>query len=202
MKNILGCRRGVTLVELVVTFAILVLFTVCSTQLMSSAIKVYHQMKSVNYSRQVMGTLMDKIAGELEGAQESITLNGSTSSATLEIIGKKRVALRDRTQSPVEIYNDEDGRLCVKYLAVTGKDETGSELIRYEPVEWKYDDPVYMGFKIEKLTFEIADTTEYPKNVLKVGMTIKSDKYGSYSTTRYVECYNFEKSPEKIEEVP
>ena len=64
---------------------------------------------------------------------------------------------------------------------------------RYEAVNWTFDKNFYMGYEIEKLTFSQADPEgiEYPKNIIKIDLTLTCKKYGSYHSTRYVECYNF-----------
>ena len=48
LKKALRNKRGVTLVELVVTFALISLFVVLSTQVISSAMSVYYKIQSIN----------------------------------------------------------------------------------------------------------------------------------------------------------
>ena len=85
-------KSGATLVEMVVTFALLGLFLVVACQAVSYCAKVYYQVKGVSYGRQIASTLMDKIVGELEGAQVSISeSNTEQSKYTLRIMRRGRL---------------------------------------------------------------------------------------------------------------
>lgn len=62
-------------------------------------------------------------------------------------------------------------------------------------MDWKFDEKVYMGFSVETLKFTNpnGDITEesskpYPDNVVEMELVLKSDRYGSYGTTRYIKC--------------
>ena len=141
-----------------------------------------------------------KISGEIEGAHPSIL--GVNEDKTLRIYENGAVIeLYDRTQSHIcitsshsydKIHNldrsieketDQENLLVIHYYAVN----------RYEAVNWTFDKNFYMGYEIEKLTFSQADPEgiEYPKNIIKIDLTLTCKKYGSYHSTRYVECYNF-----------
>ncbi len=219
-KRILRDKGGVTLVELVVAFALLGLFLALSCQVIASCMRVYYQVKGTSYGRQVTETLMDKITGEIEGAQVSISRGtGESEDKTLKIYGDGRVIeLYDRTGSHIcvttahakdkirdpengdlsaEVYQGDGDQLLFYYYAVlsstSGAGGSQTKVTRYEAVDWTFDKASYMGYQVEKLRFSQADPTGavYPKNVIKVELKIKSGRYGSYKATRYVECYNF-----------
>lgn len=112
VRNALTDRRGVTLLELIVTFALISLFVVLSCQVMASAMNLYHKIQGINYGRQVSDTLMDKIVGEIAGAQVSIKqIHGegpeksSTSSEYTLVIddGGAKIDLYDGTGSHIYI---------------------------------------------------------------------------------------------------
>ena len=214
ISQTLKSNGGTTLVELVVTFALLGLFAVGTSQMISSALKAYHQVRGLNYARQVSDTLMEKITGEIEGAQVSVSQGTEDNlDKTLKIYASGNVIeLYDRTGSHIgiaasskksEIGNCETikqydtDQLLIYYYPVTTvtSDSSGNEItnIRYEAVDWVYDSTAYMGFEIESLKFSQADPAGiiYPKNIIKVDMDLKSGGYGSYKSVRYVECYNF-----------
>ncbi|MDD3403023.1 MAG: prepilin-type N-terminal cleavage/methylation domain-containing protein [Hespellia sp.] len=207
LKKIIKSKKGMTLVELVVTFALMALFAMSTTQLLSVAIKTYHQLRGLNDARQVSDTLLEKITGEIEGAQTSLeqTETSTDSSASIHIYGGGEVIqLRDRTGSKIAITaSDSAGEITGRTVETTYADNqlliyyyqlnNDSGNVRYEAVDWTYDSPADLGFQIDKLTFSQADPTgvEYPQNVIKVVLTVKSDQYGSFTAIRYVECYNY-----------
>lgn len=193
-------KSGVTLIELVVAFALLGLFIAVSCQVISNSLNVYYHIKALTYGQQVSDTLLEKISGEIEGAHPSIL--GVDEDKTLKIYENGAVIeLYDRTQSHIcmtsshsydKIHNldrsiekesDQENLFVIHYYAVN----------RYEAVNWTFDKNFYMGYEIEKLTFSQADPEgiEYPKNIIKIDLALTSKKYGSYHSTRYVECYNF-----------
>ncbi|MCH1983060.1 hypothetical protein MCG98_10835 [Ruminococcus sp. OA3] len=220
IKAKLYSKSGVTLVELVVTFALLGLFIAVSCQVISNALNVYYHIKGLTYGQQVSDTLLEKISGEIEGAQVSISEgDADNKDKTLKIYKNGSVIeLYDRTGSHISItttssygniidsvnvpdggkYQDPDdgsvfNQLLIYYYAVITNAPDGSEtkITRYEAVDWIFDEAVYMGYEIEKLIFSQADQNQYPPNIIKIDLTLVSDKYGSYHSVRYVECYNF-----------
>ena len=78
LLEILKKRDGVTLIELIVTFALISIFVACICQLLPSALKVYNNMRNMQYGHQVANTIMEKIAGEIEGAQVGVVRGEGT----------------------------------------------------------------------------------------------------------------------------
>ncbi|MDD2979637.1 MAG: hypothetical protein PHN80_06645, partial [Hespellia sp.] len=173
------------------------------------AIKTYHQMRGLNDARQISDTLLEKITGEIEGAWPTLEQKEgeADSEESLHIYESgKIIQLRDRTGSMIAMTASDNGggilnrtvekteyaenQLLIYYYQLNNKDNGG---IRYEAVDWTYDAPASLGYQIDSLTFSQADPTgeTYPKNVIKVVLTVKSDRYGSFTATRYVEMYNF-----------
>lgn len=198
LRRLLRGRRGATLIELVVTFALIGLFAAGTCQIISTSIKVYHQVRGLNNARQVADTLMDKITGEIEGAQvgvqyeeadeenDGITLWIKDAGATID--------LYDRTGSHIYITS-KDRKMVIHYYPVMYEVEnesgTSSKETVYKEVDWAFDEGVYMGFHISSLKFARADQSLYPENVIRVDMDLTGGGYGTFHTTRYVECYNF-----------
>lgn len=214
IKKSISCRQGATLVELVVTFILLALFATGTCQIASTAIRVYHQIRGLNQGMQVCDTLMDKITGEIEGAWVSVpSIEEDSDGKIMKIYDSGNIIeLRDRTGSRIAITSTEhknkveevqtagsydSNQLLIYYYPVTttadgGSVVTGDDNIRYKEVDWTYDKAMYMGFEIKSLTFSQADPNGvvYPKNVIKVVLNIGGSG-GSFTATRYVECYNF-----------
>ena len=53
-------KSGVTLIELVVAFALLGLFIAVSCQVISNSLNVYYHIKGLTYGQQVSDTLLEK----------------------------------------------------------------------------------------------------------------------------------------------
>ena len=198
LRSLLRGRKGATLVELVITFALIGLFAAGTCQIISTSIKVYHQVRGLNNARQVSDTLLEKITGEIEGAQvgvqyeeagednDGVTLWIKDAGATID--------LYDRTGSHIYITS-KDQKMVIHYYPVMYdvENETGTSTKEtvYKEVDWNFDEGVYMGFKISSLKFARADQSLYPENVIRVDMDLTGGGYGTFHSTRYVECYNF-----------
>jgi Tfp pilus assembly protein FimT len=183
-------NKGFTLVELIVTFVLLSLFLVAATMVISSIVRLYYQARGITYARQVSGIVMNKIVGELEGARSS-GIN-QTSEAIVIAPDNSAIEFIDRTGSHVNMKTmTKDGAdyFALHYYAVPSA--TGSGANQYEAVDWTFDSKAYMGYEVTSLTFSKAEP-QFQSNVIKVELTIASERYGSYDTTEYVQCYNFD----------
>lgn len=203
-------KRGVTLIELIVTFALISLFTVLSCQLLSTAFGVFYRIQYLNYGMQVSDTLMDKIGGEIEGALVGVTRPGIDNEPDADgehtlIIRGDSIDFYEKTGSHIKIrsgvpdYKDEYvdknfNQLVIHYYGVTSVKEGTEEKVIYDAVDWTFDKKMYLGYQIEELTFSQADPTgvKYPQSVIVIKLRLKHSKYGVYESTRYVDCYNFQ----------
>lgn len=208
LKKILRQKSGVTLVELVVTFALLAIFMTAACQVMADAIKVYHKIRAVGEARQVADTLMDKVCAMIEGAKDT---------SPVEISGDgSRISFTEKTGSAVCItttdhwkeigdtdpessnsrnpgkYDGKDNLAVIYYYAVF--DPGASDGVRknkYQAVDWMFDKGVYMEYTVKSFTFQWAKSGgEYPANVIKAVLTLESPRYGEYTASRYIQCYN------------
>jgi prepilin-type N-terminal cleavage/methylation domain-containing protein len=202
-------NRGMTLVELIITFALLSMFMVVATMMITSTMNIYYQVKGNSYGLQVSNILHSKIAGELEGA-----MNGDiTSTDFLDpagqglngamLISNGKIEFTDSTGSHVSLgLQETDGKkyLALHYYAVPDSDGTGN---LYDAVDWCFGKDVYMGYTIDSLVFR-RPMGDYGYNIIQVELTITSPKYGSYTSTKYVECYNFDDTinPARVVDVP
>ncbi|MBR1816890.1 MAG: hypothetical protein IJ763_09345 [Lachnospiraceae bacterium] len=97
-----------------------------------------------------------------------------------------------------EVKTDEDsGYMLIYYYPIA---EEGEDISKAEGSNWTFDKKTYMGYKIKELKFvklsEITDSSDedynkYSGNVIRMTLTITSERYGDYTTTTYIECYNF-----------
>ncbi|MEY8533841.1 prepilin-type N-terminal cleavage/methylation domain-containing protein [Blautia pseudococcoides] len=205
LKKTFNSKKGVTLIELIVTFALISLFILLSTQVISSAMNVYYKIQSINYGRQVSDTLMDKIAGTISAAQvniERVNIENEelNTKYTLQIEDDmSKIDLYNGSGSHIYITNTKpdtggDKQLVIHYYRVESVLNDSNKKLVYEPIDWTFDKKMYLDYKITKLEFSLADPDGiiYPENVIRIHLEIDHKKFGSYSTTRYVECYNFQ----------
>ena len=225
-RNPLKNKKGVTMTELIVTFALISIFVVLTGQVIASAMGIYHKIQSVEYGKQVSDTIMNKIIGELSGAQV-VPLNSVDTTTAMRILKPEEddsnsIEFCDHDGSRVKItsgtpknytYNDSADAESASSYPADNPANWGSQLIIHyyavrsgvgetlrQPVDWTFDRNMYQGYHIEKLTFSRADYTEYPWNIIKVELKLASEVYGLYETTRYVDCYNFKNDTDKITE--
>jgi prepilin-type N-terminal cleavage/methylation domain-containing protein len=201
-------NRGMTLVELMVSFALISIFMVSATMLISSISNIYYQAKGVSYGLQVTNILQGKISEELAGAlNEDITSDDFLDASGAGISGAMLIS-----QDCIEFTNSDGSHVNLglyekegkKYLSLhyypvpTGSD--GSNL--YEAVDWTFDKETYMGYSVTDLKFS-RPGGDYDYNIIQIDLTITSPKYGDYTTTEYVQCYNFDNtvSPSRIVDV-
>lgn len=173
---------GMTMVELTVTFAILGLFLVAATRIISYTINIYYAARGASYGLEVTGMISGKVVGMLEGAESMPQITE----------GGEAVSFVDATGSEVTITaTDEAGG---KYLNIHYAPATYLNT-EYEATDFKFDTKAYMGYEIESLVFAHPDTEGtpetdklYPDNVIRMELKLHSERYGSYETVRYIKC--------------
>lgn len=181
-------NRGTTLAEMIVTFALVGIFMVSAAAVISSAILMHSELSAVMYAESVGEMLLDKVTGELSGAQNkgSQSMKLTEAAGTGETTGD-RVAFYDRDGRETELYV-KDGRLILHYGAQVTVADNGEVLTSPEQ-DWQFDDKAYMGYRIRDIGIE-----QLPKsNVIEVTITLQNLKTGfEYSTTRCTGCYHFD----------
>lgn len=202
MKKIKN-ESGFTMVELIVTFALLSLFITAAMIVISSATNIYYRGKAISAGMNVSNMLMEKITGQLESAlidpisddelrleSGGVPSNTAIQITKLESDKNNKIKFTDRTGSLVSIL-EKNGKLVIHYYQVdTLDDETGLPKKMYDDVDWKFDESVYMGYSLSKLTFQQANHNYIP-GTIRVDITLHHPVYGDYSCTEYVNCYNF-----------
>lgn len=187
-------NAGVTMAELIVTFALLGIFMVAATRVIAYATGIYYAAKGASYGMEVSDMIAGKIIGHLEGA------DGSTDPVITKGTPSDTIAFVDGTGSNVEITagaingSPEGSRSYMKihYNEVT------EGTIPYDAVDWVFDPKAYMGYEIKSLLFEDPDQADpgadvYPDNVIKMTMVVNSSKYGEYKSTYFIKCIHAKK---------
>ena len=194
-----AARRGTTLVELIVTFALIGIFMTAAAMVLTSSLSAFTRMTALGRAETVSDLLLDKIVGEISAANLP-KQNYGYSFCMEQNDGSPWVAFDNRSSSKIAIYASEsspeeqipselgEGQLFIKYY----KGAAGSNTKAVREINWHFDSQVYMGYKIAGLTFRREDKENHP-NVIRIDLKLKNDRTGfEYETFRYARCYNYD----------
>ena len=199
-------NTGMTLVEMVVSFALLSILVAASTVIISNVTALYYRVKGENYSRQISNIVITKVSSEIAGAKFNQRNSAMSPKIHTKVDGADvdgtAIEIYDRTDTRVYIYA-KDGILVLKYPKISDEEKPENNRVSNE---WKYDQSIYNDFSIKELYFVQANTadneelaaeygltgvdpTNYHDNVVAVYMTLTSPKYGEFKVYRYVKIY-------------
>lgn len=216
IREFMKRKNGTTLVELIVTFALLGLFMTAATTMLTSSLQMFSRMQATSSAITVSDLILDKIAGEIVAAdipeKEEGNHNGYYFWLEPEIAAQNQkshwVVFRNRSKSPIAIFAaptttageaDTDrmgeGQLFIRYYAVSEegqKEEPRVNQKAVEEIDWHFDQKVYMNYTIQDLWFSRDDAENHP-NVVKINLILKHKQTGfEYSSYRYAENYNYD----------
>lgn len=202
-KKVLN-NKGMTLVEMLATFALLGLFMVAATRVIAYIMGIYYAAKGNTYGLEVTNMISNKIVGQLEGASNINSFeyddNGISMTTSGPIVFNKGdidvIKFVDSTGSVVTFSVPNTTQvLNINYAQTQNYDaETGEG---YAETNWYFDPAAYMGYTINKFNFvQLYDgneaNPEYPKNVIKLELEVSSPKYGDFESNYYIKCYDVE----------
>ncbi|MBR5799248.1 MAG: type II secretion system protein [Lachnospiraceae bacterium] len=171
MERLRDNQKGMTLAEIIVTFALMGIFLAAVTGVITSSIRVQSEMTGTMYAQSVGEILLDKVTGELSFAQvagEEAVKTGIVLKDG-EVLGGG-VAFFDRDGVP-SAFLVQDGILCMQ----------GQH-------PWQMEEGAYMGYRIT--SFQVERLND--ENIFDVKISIKNLKNGfEYSASKAVKCYNF-----------
>lgn len=184
-------RRGATLVELLVTFALLAIFLMSAAAVLTPATRVYLNLKYQSYAQSVSDILLERVCGQIASASADemvISDDGGKISFSDSKASPMYIAL---SSSCVPDEGNEDvasGFLLLHYRTIYYSDD-GSRVL-WNAVNWKYDLNAYQGFEIESIHFEpVGDA----KRAVKVELTLAHTRFNvRHTASRIVECYNLD----------
>ena len=201
-------NQGSTLVEMIVCFALLAIFMVCASMIISTITTMYYDIKGEIYSREVSDIVMEKLASEIDGAEY---YNGSGNSLNNPTIASdnKTITLTDKTGTRVSLTSSEDKGVIIKYLGYSYRVNgfVVADKSR-DATEWFFDKAVYNGFTIEDMQFYkggssssitpavateynvSSDLSGYGEDVVLVLLKMKSERYGTHYFNRFIRMYN------------
>lgn len=209
-SNRIRKNRGMTLVEVTVTFALLGIFLACAASIITMIAGQYYRVNGETYSKQVTDIIMEKISSEIEGAKYDPSEPQWTgeNEEDAEILANPvystdflSMSVYDRTDTRVKL-RQVNGELLVEYYQFTDKIDTNKSR---NATVWKFDSNVYNGYSIEELYFVRGDKLEnftdaekyglstdevtYGTDVVVVFMKLHHSKYEDYYTYRVIKMY-------------
>ena len=197
-------NSGTTLVELIVTFALLALFLVAAAAFIRAETSLYYYVKGETYSNQVSDLILQKVESELDGAKYYPTTGYSSPNPVLND-DYSIISLYDKTDTAIMMGATEQNGLIVHYPSIHKEDQTTHEFYDINETDWKLDKAVYYGFKIKSLKMVpvkqitpaltspygfTVDPDDYPSNVVVVLLAIEKDGYSTFYSYRFVKMYN------------
>ena len=214
--------RGMTLIELIVTFAVAAIFMAAAALLVVPATRMTMHIKGINRVHDDAAIIMETIRNELSYADAltentdsegssipAITLKGAYPAAAgdvgydAEYSGCYKAAVySDKGGNPAEISvgdgtdSDAEGRLQIVYTEISDHpdgEEENKEVIR-EEITWWYGKGLYQNNRI-RLGFR----KKPDKNIITVKLTVTDTLSGySYTEEADIRCMNV--SAYRIEE--
>ena len=205
---------GFTLVEMIATFMLIGLFMIAASKVIANTMSVYYEAKGTANGMQVSSIIAAKIQSEIEGAKpeqiirEVTNADGTVSDQTEEYVmqlspdpalgggsetgGCNKIEFTDARGSHVYIGVNTDGYLVVHYFmdAADGTPE--------DKTDWMFDKKSYMGYTIKELKFR-QPKGDYAENIIYMSLTLHSPRYGDFTYTEYIQCYNLDETAAKID---
>lgn len=171
VRHLLKENKGFTLVELLVSFTLLLILMTSATTIISPSSKVFLKAVGAGRAQNVSTILMDRMMNELGSAAEIVEVK----------------------ETKIE-YIDDGGNNVVMDKKVVGGAENEYSILQLtyqksdgDELKWNYPEKMYMGNTIEELKFsEVADRDD----LIEVKLKIKNVQTGyEYERTRIVKCY-------------
>ncbi|MDY3728180.1 MAG: prepilin-type N-terminal cleavage/methylation domain-containing protein [Wujia sp.] len=207
-------NQGLTLVEMIVTFMLIGLFMIAASKVIANTMSVYYEAKGTANGMQVSSIIAAKIQSEIEGAKpeqiirEVTNADGTVSDQTEDYViqlssdstlgggnetgGYNKIEFTDAKGSHVYIGVNTDGYLVVHYF-MDSADGTPED-----KTDWMFDKKSYMGYTIKELKFR-QPKGDYAENIIYMSLTLHSPRYGDFTYTEYIQCYNLDETAAKID---
>lgn len=200
-------NQGLTLVEMIVTFMLIGLFMIAASKVIANTVSVYYEAKGTANGMQVSAIIASKIRGEIEGARNAtITTEVKNEDGTTSKVTQPYV-MRLSTDTTLGGQNETSGYNKIEFTDAQGShvyigvNENGYLVVHYYPVvvasgevkstNWVFDQKAYMGYSIKELKFT-QPGGNYADNIIYMSLTLHSSRYGDFTYTEYIQCYNLD----------
>lgn len=178
MRNKLKERSGTTMVELLVTFALMAILMTAVTVTLSSGLRVYMRIRDLSSAVSVSNLILDKVTGELNAARVPGANRPGYYLWLDPLEPSQWIAFESKYGGPAILYVDQEdddgaGQLYLKYYE---KADTAEYI-------WSFAPGVYMGYEIRDLSFELDETIP---GMIKINLTLYHRDHGyTYQTSSY-----------------
>ena len=189
---------GATLVEMIVSFAMLAIFLAAATAALTAALRIYNRLQEDSRARNVSGMILDRIEGQLAAAGDYPVVISDGAGTLLNADGSVHASL-DEAGSCI-CFQTEDGSLSCIYAPAAGTQaaDSGRFVQHYYPygaitaTDWTYDPQAMMHYEVESLRFAALDGNPA---AVEIRLTLRSQTTGYTCTaTRCVECLHLAES--------
>lgn len=176
---------GVTLTELIITFALMGIFMTAASFMITSSLQMFTRTRNTANAVMVSNLLLDKITGEISAAILPADGKSGYYFWLEDSTESEWVVFESRSGSPVAMYVSH-GRLFVK------------DYDDLSETDWHFDDMVYMGYQITRLTFSQPEPADHA-NVIQIDLELSHERTGFvYRTRQYAKNYNFDPATDYI----
>ncbi|MDD2959877.1 MAG: hypothetical protein PHE06_12135 [Lachnospiraceae bacterium] len=201
VKKWISDRGGTTLVELIVSFALISIFLTSASMVLGAYFRIYTHAREYGHQQTVAAMLLDTMEYELGSAGAGKYQKGDTT----EGAGQEMSGVTIRSDYTEIYYQNQDqtsivmridpntNKLQILYQVL----RTAGEKTTYQEYDWFYGQGVYNNNTIKELTFapffaEGGTTETIPKNLVKITLTLQNETDPSitYTASRVVRCYN------------
>lgn len=181
LKKMVQSQRGMTLVELMVTFLLLGILMTAAIATLSPAMNVMARISNMSRAQSVADILLEKICGDVGSAAGQVQIEP----------GGEKISYTDKKGRMVIMYAKEEAgekHLVLHYQASSISEEGTAAKTG---VDWTFSKKMYMNQEIQELKFEREKDT----NLVKIILTVRNVKTSqSYKRTKVVECYKLDDS--------
>ena len=201
-------NQGMTLIEMMICFALLGLLMVAAAQVISSSTQVYYYTKATDYGIQASQIVATEIRGDLENA-------------VAQIINPIFIAVPEDAKNNC-FYISEDGKSVffvdskLNQISYRLEDNDGEKMLVREMCNTLTMDNsvkkftkqyIGMNYHVENISFAILDRNGNGEtNKLPIGdyvlieliVTVENPQYGEYECIEYIPLYNLSRHAEDI----
>ncbi|NCB93740.1 MAG: type II secretion system protein [Clostridia bacterium] len=184
IKKINRCRRkGYTLVELIVVFALIGIFMSAGAAVVGAYYKVATRISDISHAQVVADTLLNDISSQIV----SLRYDPSKDWNDQIWINADSMTFENHLGQRVTIETDESKLLSYVYIGET-------ENSRVTP----YGAETYMDNTVSELSFEPVGDDFASTGLIRVTLTLERDRNVpvTYTDSRIISCYNVESTGE------
>lgn len=181
-------KKGYTLIELIVVFAMIGIFMASLTTVAVSYMRTFLRVTATGNTQIAGDTVMETIAGELSSAADRRVMDDDNNRMDVNLVVEEDSVRYVNQNGQTIVMNAKDGILHLNYKKIDD-DVTG---VGSSEADWYIDEKAYQGARIKKLKFEkLARADE--KVLIKVTLVMENEKVAEdyeMEMTKIVELYN------------